>query len=1032
MDTFYAFWNAEQVRDLFEVIVFICGGADFRGLLKAVALIGLLLVVTSTILRQRPADMVSFYFMLALFYGLLVVPKTTVIVRDVRTGANYVVANVSLGAAFVANVPSHVGYYLANTFEAAFIPANDTGKFSKFGMAFPERVVAAVQSLGAVTSQAREMINAFTKDCVIPEMIDSPAKANAVLFSSDIWGLVSSAGWVNPARMSVFPNGDTVPCEDAIAFIDLLLPAEYDEMKKKLGRIVVPEHPNPSAVVAAALPQAETLVLNMTRTFEDSMRQSVMLDAVPNGVSLAGASANSLAMAVNVAVSQANLTSTINYRAMTEIARDALPKVRSAVEFLLLGIFPIVVVMLVMGTGSGVVLKGYFATLVSVELWPALCAIINYLVVSYDASPMTQLIAAEGGNSLATVDLIRQFGATSQDVAGMLTLSVPLIAYALVSAGGYAATSMFSGFMQPAGQTAQQMGSQLAAGNMSFGNVSWGNINSNSRSANLNDGSIRETTGSMATVTDAFGSDTYASGGGAPVSRASASSLGPFDISRSATDSEAGSARSGTQTEGAFTSSTSSEKGLAAALTSVNDAGYAQRVTAAYNIVSKSGDEAYMREGFSRDASTVAGREMTTSDAYTWLNQMSLSGDISAGLKLGKLLGKGGAPATPAPPQPATGSSPALGGATGGTQGPGAPTSGPAQGQVPVGTASRTIPVSPAISAGGTASATGQANKANVSSSASRVGSDQRTIDSKDFGAAYAATLLVDAGSGRQADQQRGQSLRASLDEMHRMQEASTGSTTTRMSGGEERSKGTTVSTNVVYGGASDAYGGLTAAYGSRAEARRALAQGDPRALGSVGNARLPGSPENFADRVVQAPQPASQAANFGAVAQGAAASGSAGVRSFYDAGVRRVESFVGAPELNDVKATPADIGAWRQYAEGARSYFKGQREAGARQQDAQVGMTVVAAALDGQQFRGGLSSLKLAGEAIGVSAFRDGHQFLDAVNRVMANRDAEPLAAAAIQDFGARVKAGNVSEADVRQFAEAVRPAIGRVMKER
>ena len=68
-----------------------------------------------------------------------------------------------------------------------------------------------------------------------------------------------------------------------------------------------------------------------------------------------------------------------------------------------------------------------------------------------------QSIVAEGGNSLASIELVRQFGASAQDIAGMLTLSVPVIAYALAKGGEMAATSMISSLTQPAAATLAAM-----------------------------------------------------------------------------------------------------------------------------------------------------------------------------------------------------------------------------------------------------------------------------------------------------------------------------------------------------------------------------------------------------------------------------------------------------------------------------------------------------------------------------------------------------------------------------------------------
>lgn len=39
---FFAYWNGEQIRDLFEAVVALTSGGDYLGLLKSVMLLGFL------------------------------------------------------------------------------------------------------------------------------------------------------------------------------------------------------------------------------------------------------------------------------------------------------------------------------------------------------------------------------------------------------------------------------------------------------------------------------------------------------------------------------------------------------------------------------------------------------------------------------------------------------------------------------------------------------------------------------------------------------------------------------------------------------------------------------------------------------------------------------------------------------------------------------------------------------------------------------------------------------------------------------
>lgn len=514
MNEFYAYWNAQQMRDLLEAIVFIVGGGDFLGLLRAIAIVGLLVVTTGSILSMRYEHSFLFLLGLAFFYMVLLLPKQSVTVRDVRAGTVYVVNNVPVGVAAFAAGTSHIGYWLTNIFETAFMPADDVARFSRFGLGFPQRAITAVQNLGAVTPQGREMLSSFVRDCVVAEMLESPAKANEVVRSADIWATLTQPGWLNPARTTVMTDGTVQTCPNMPGVISVYLAnQEIPALREALGHKLVGDRPNPSAAITAALPQVEALLMGMSRTFEDSMRQAVMLEAIPNGITLAGASAEPLALAVNMSAAQANVASVINYRTMANMAKNFLPSIRNAIEFVVIAAFPLIVLMvLAAGHRGGLVLKGFFVMVIWVQLWAPLYAVINYLMITVDANPLSQIQAAFGGNSLASVNLIREIGATSQDIAGMMSIMVPVVAYALAKSSEIATTSMISTVFAPASSAAQAMGSQLSQGNVSLGNMAWGNVNANNASANKHDMSTSWSDPAMVSRRFGFGETRYQDG----------------------------------------------------------------------------------------------------------------------------------------------------------------------------------------------------------------------------------------------------------------------------------------------------------------------------------------------------------------------------------------------------------------------------------------------------------------------------------------------------------------------------------------
>lgn len=486
---YYAYWNGAQLRDLFEAIVAITSGGDFAGLLKSAALAGFLVTITAALLKWQAMAAKTFIFALLLFYSALFIPKVSVAIHDERAATVHVVDNVPFGIGFFAATASQIGHWLTESFEAGFAQS-DAERFSKFGAVYPQRAISAMQNAGLITPEGRAKMTRFISGCVAPELLDHPEKANDLAASSNIWGDITSSGWLNPARSVLSGQGTVLRCDEAAADLDQWIQnEELPEIKRRLGSRLVPDRLDPSAVIARTLPQAEALLLGLSRSLDTSLKHSIMLEALPNGIgTFAQKSGAPLQLAVNLSKAQGNLASEINYRSMSEIAKDALPKLRNAFEYLILASFPLILVMiLAAGSSAGIILRGFFTMVIWVQLWAPLSAVVNYLLITVDANPMNRIIAEYGGNSLLAVDLIRQTGASSQALAGYLMLLVPVLAYALAKSSEIATASMIGSIMSPAQSAAGSISSQTASGNISTGNVSMGNASTNNATSSKSD-----------------------------------------------------------------------------------------------------------------------------------------------------------------------------------------------------------------------------------------------------------------------------------------------------------------------------------------------------------------------------------------------------------------------------------------------------------------------------------------------------------------------------------------------------------------
>ncbi len=512
---FYAYWNGNQIRDLFEGLVSVTNGSGFVQLAAFLVVTGMVACLLIGAVKGEGRSVISYFACAVLFWFVAIVPKATVVIEDVRSQTVYNVDNVPLSMAFFASASSRIGHWLTQAYETAFIPA-DVAKYSSFGAVYPQRVMEVLQRTGPVTVQGRETLQAVLKNCVLPEVVLDGRKADEAMASSDLWTLIKGDGWVNPARLAVMPDGSVLKCPAAVAELEqVLVNVEIPALKRWVHVKLDPQAVNPSTSIAASITQTESLLLGISRSAESSLKHSLMLTALPkvmsgHAVTVAGPAA----MSSTLTRAQGNLAGEINYRTMAKMAEDALPKIRNALEFVVIAMFPVVaLIALVSGSGMAGVVRSYVTLLLTVQLWPALSSVVNYLVIAHDLHPFTLLAQNFGGSSLQAATLIRETGASSQAVAGALLCAVPVISYALVRAGDMAVGQLVGGLTQPAQSAATSQGAAIAAGNISQGNVSVSNVSSNNVSSNKADASIRSVDTGMAVTQSGYGTVTRAASG---------------------------------------------------------------------------------------------------------------------------------------------------------------------------------------------------------------------------------------------------------------------------------------------------------------------------------------------------------------------------------------------------------------------------------------------------------------------------------------------------------------------------------------
>jgi conjugal transfer mating pair stabilization protein TraG len=505
--TIYAYFNSQEIAGVLNAVVNLLGaGNDYLTLVKIFAIIGVFMACCIGFVRARGEDAGVYVVALALFYGGLFIPRASVMIEEVSGGgAPIPVDNVPLGLAFFASTTSHIGHWLTRVSETFFSLPDPTMQFSQHGLMGGARAMRMAQSTSVPDPILAQNITNFMRDCVNPELLINPSAIGPLMKSNDIWAAINGLSLINPGRMAVLiknNSGIAEPCDVVRADLNSSISSAANSEFMRIARMVNPHVPCPptgaacpqaQALLGALLPATESLIQVTSATVQDAIMQRMMINALNDTTSnlsqiMNDPAAAQAALGSAIAASNANSS----YAVMARIGQETLPMIRNAIELVIIGIFPIAfLLVIVAGAKGGTVLKTYVMGMFWVQLWAPLYAIVNYVGSMSAARSMRASMEGIDGIAIQNAAALLNTTISMEAIAGMLTIIVPMIAFAVVKGGEVAMSGIASSIMGPATTAAQKSGEQVGSGNVSLGNTSWGNHTAYIASANQSDMSLR-------------------------------------------------------------------------------------------------------------------------------------------------------------------------------------------------------------------------------------------------------------------------------------------------------------------------------------------------------------------------------------------------------------------------------------------------------------------------------------------------------------------------------------------------------------
>lgn len=487
MTEVYTIFGGDMWRQVLNGVVTIIGSSTFDTLLRIVGSFGVLGVVVSFIKSRNPMVFLHWLAVFMVITSALLVPKRSVQIIDITDrAAVYEVDNVPLGLAMIAGLSTGAGFGVAQLYDYT-LSRPDSLTYTKSGMLFGSQIVSQTSDFRTQNPQLSQMLTDYVENCVIGDiLLNSKYSINQLLNSTDPLTLITS----NPSPLrgiyqSTSAGREFVTCLQAATTIKTLMGQDiriggtswHDLATRVFGNKV-----NADVLLGNAMNESYGFFYKGGQSAAQIMRNNVTNAAIRDGWKGFAARSSDTANLLNLATESSMTKQRLSWAAGGTIAARTLPMFQSLMMLILIGLFPLVIALaLVNHTIFGLnTLKIYAGGFLYFQMWPVMFAILNSLTTFY-------LQTKTGGTDLvlANVDRVALQHSDVANIAGYLSMSIPVLSFFLTKGAASVASQAVGGIMSSAAFATGGQASTTADGNWSFNNMSMDNVNANKFDTNL-------------------------------------------------------------------------------------------------------------------------------------------------------------------------------------------------------------------------------------------------------------------------------------------------------------------------------------------------------------------------------------------------------------------------------------------------------------------------------------------------------------------------------------------------------------------
>ncbi|MGK3373066.1 conjugal transfer mating-pair stabilization protein TraG, partial [Citrobacter youngae] len=483
----YTIYGGGMWKTALDAIVTLIGSSTFSTLLRMASTFGVLAALVLFIKQHNPMVFVHWLAVFMIISTVLLVPKRSVQVIDISDpGAVWKTDNVPVGLAGIASLSTSIGYRMSSLYDS-LMARPDSVTYSRTGMLFGSQIVAETSDFTTQNHELAQMLPDYVENCVIGDiLLNGKYSINELLNSTDPLTLITS----NPSPLrGIFKMTSSsrqfLTCQQAAAEIKTLANIEANLGSATftwLTQKIFGNKVNGATLLANAMGDSYGYFYAGGMSAAQIMKNNITNTAVRQGIKGFAARSSDTANLLNLATENAATKQRLSWASGTELATRTLPFAQSLLMLILVCLFPLMIALAATSHSlfGLTTLKIYVGGFIYFQMWPIMFAILNYASNYW-------LQSKTGGTLLvlANRDIVALQHSDVANLAGYLSLSIPVLSYYLTRGAAVIGSQVAGGMLSSAAFTAAGVSSTTADGNWSFNNMSMDNVNQNKMDTNL-------------------------------------------------------------------------------------------------------------------------------------------------------------------------------------------------------------------------------------------------------------------------------------------------------------------------------------------------------------------------------------------------------------------------------------------------------------------------------------------------------------------------------------------------------------------